>query len=138
MPAQRRADLQTALFNAFGPRSGVSLLGDTNNDGTINANDVVVTNFNTNPSSGIVTSADVEMWLHETAVVATGPGLTFNLGLPALPFKVIGTLGGFTVNVGFDYELAFDYSDGTSSGGKISARRDEESSDHSGLARRIS
>jgi autotransporter-associated beta strand protein len=90
-------ELQNELFAALGP-AGAGLVTA--------ASSIKVTNLNLD-SNGIPTSVDVEMWLHKDAAAATG-NLTFNLGLPALPFKIV-TAGSINATVGFDYDLAVKY-----------------------------
>ena len=86
--------------------NGLNILGAQNyaaGNGASTPNDIHVTNWATNGAS-----FDVEMRLHENVVAGNGSNLTFNLGLPSLPFAITST-GGVTVSVGFDYELAADF-----------------------------
>jgi hypothetical protein len=122
MTGAQAGDLQNELYKVFGSPSytqngqvlapnGLDLLGG-GNDGANSASvpsDIHVTNFNLDPS-GILETADVEMRLHLNATLGSASDLTFNLGLPALPFKIMST-GGLQVTVGFDYELAVNYSE---------------------------
>jgi hypothetical protein len=50
----------------------------------------------------------IDVHLHKNLAQLNTPGLTFGLGLPALPFKVTAA-GGVQVDVGFDAELAFGF-----------------------------
>jgi hypothetical protein len=88
-----RDTLFTALNNA-------GVLGDTNGDGTVNSDDVLVSNVDL--SKGTVT---VEVRL--TGNVPVDPNLDmpfkFGLGLPGVPFQVTGG-GSFVVSAGFDYQ----------------------------------
>jgi hypothetical protein len=98
-------DLQNALWTILG--TGHGGLGIVTSESNI----IVDSNaFKTN-GQGVVTAADVEIWIHE-APASINQNLTFNLGLPALPFKVTST-GGLTASVGVDLDLALNYSNGS-------------------------
>ena len=88
--------------------AGNGSLGDSP---TGSASDIHVSNVQAD-SNGIVTQATVEMRLAESATLVSAP-LTFNLGLPALPFKITAA-GGFSVQIYFDYEFAFTYNSASS------------------------
>jgi Ca2+-binding RTX toxin-like protein len=97
------AAVQNALFTVLGPGTvsnpGLNILGDTNNDGSVNAADIVITH------AGGDCTASLELLLHKSLAMATVP-FGFDLGLPGIPLKVSST-GGVQISVGFDYELAF-------------------------------
>jgi hypothetical protein len=100
------SDVQKALFDLLGPKAGgLNVLGDTNNDGTVDPNDVEVSISGTDPSNCKI---GIEMRLHQDVAVVQTPNLKFGLGLPALPFQVTAA-GGVQLKVGFDYELKFGY-----------------------------
>ncbi|MDB5319040.1 MAG: cya 2, partial [Phycisphaerales bacterium] len=88
--------LKNALFTALGP-SGLGVLGDLDNNGTIDLNDI-----------GVVLDASGNQILFKTrlhqAPVALNVPLGFDIGLPGLGLEVDG---GVQAKVGFDFQLAF-------------------------------
>ena len=106
----------------------MNILGADGGGTTGSANDIHVSNIQTG-SNGLVTQATVELRLHASPVQIS-ENLNFNLGLPAMPFHVI-TTGGLSVQVGFDYELAFTFD--TTTWPCISLNSQAKLSDHSPL-----
>jgi hypothetical protein len=106
--------VQQALFNVLGPPSpsnnnkGLNVLGDRDNDGTVDPQDIYVNITGSDPSTSTIT---LEMRLHKD-LAQVNQSLTFGLGLPALPFNV-ATSGGVQLHVGFDFELACSYAAAT-------------------------
>src|SRR5262249_37248252 len=100
--------IQQEIYDVIGPTgTGPHLLaahdGSTN---TATKADVIV-----NVDSDY--SFHVDMRLHQS-LVNSSTNFDLGLGLPGVPFRVTAN-GGVTVQVGFDYELAFNYNNSDSS-----------------------
>src|SRR5262249_32844204 len=94
------SQLQSVIFNVIGPSgTGPHVLGDTDQDGTVDQNDVIVT--------GDKSGFEVETRLHQGVTNAT-TGFNLNLGLPGIPFKVMSQ-GTVNLQINFDYELAVKF-----------------------------
>jgi hypothetical protein len=106
-PFPSDATISNALFSVLGSGpnapNGLNVIGDTNNNGSIGPDDVIVTH----PAALGANGVEIEIRLQRDLVTATTP-LTFSTGLPSLPFSV-STTGSVAVRVGFDYELAVQY-----------------------------
>ncbi len=98
-------DIQQAFFNALGNTGGLNQLV------ALTANPVGPDDVRVTPTPG---GFSVEMRLHggEQSVTTTG----FSTGLPSLPIALgtpktaaLTAKASFSVSVGYDYELAFDY-----------------------------
>lgn len=127
-------DIQQAFFSALGNTGGLNQLV------ALTANPVGPDDVRVTPTPG---GFSVEMRLHggEQSVTTTG----FSTGLPSLPIALgkpktsaLAAEASFSVSVGYDYELAFDYNMHRipqrwtrQSGCRISAGRDRTTSSRS-------
>jgi hypothetical protein len=98
-------DVQMQLFKVLGNKGGLNVLGDKNNDGTVDYKDINVTISGDSSSNAKIA---VDMRLHQDILSVSTPTLKFGLGLPALPFQAAAS-GGVQLKVGFDFELGFAY-----------------------------
>jgi streptogramin lyase len=111
------ADVQNQFFAFFGPSPGAANLLAHDLDGSqgnVTASDVHVTGTDFSGNSDFW----VQMRLHEDKSQNPASNtLDFSTGLPGIPLSVLASQGGVSVNVGFDYELAFHYTASTGSAG---------------------
>jgi hypothetical protein len=94
-------DVQHALYTVFGP-DGLNILGDTNGDGTVGPDDVVVSQ----QPAGQDPVVTFEAQLHQPVTTSATENPNLDLGLQGLQFQV-ATQGGINLGVGFDYDLKF-------------------------------
>ena len=109
------SDVQNALFTLLGPKSltnpkGLGVLGDTDNDGTIDSKDIFVTITGSGTSNF---SIDLEARLEKVLTDVGTSQIAFGIGLPAIPFAITQN-GGVHLQVGIEYEMVahFDASKG--------------------------
>jgi hypothetical protein len=89
-------DIQTALYNALYVNPAVKLLGDTNHDGTVTRDDVIISQLTD-------TDAVITVRLTKDFTAGAAGTANFGLGLPGIPLQV-NAANNVVVKAGFDLD----------------------------------